>query len=450
MTSAASISQLPATALSALQREFAIYKGTGSFGVVDLQSLKPQPGTSQAPRLVVFPKSEATTLLRRRLETLPYPCTSPKSVIEAFWIDPHTLVYDRVTFDPQNVNPSTLNLWVGPTITPVQGDWPTIREFLLDTICNGDQTLFEYLLNLEAHAYQRPAEKPGVMVIFLGGQGIGKGTMQVLLRRIWGATTLLVNKVDLIVGQFNGVMERAYNIFLDEAVFHGDRRATEALKSIVTSEHITINEKNQPARQIPSVHRFYAASNATHFAATESDDRRAIYIRISDRRKGDASYWDAVYKAIQGQEAAHFAHSLSIRDISKFRPRDRPASAELTHQKLLSLTGIHKFWYEFLRNEIGSMNTSFQYDSLEWRDGGFVSTRTLLDSLELFNKGVRTYQKSASHELAEALRRLCPSMTRKRQQNKFNREHGYVLPALETARKEFEQFISGSVDWPEA
>jgi hypothetical protein len=449
MANLAIAQQAGATALAMLQREFAIFCGNGSFGVIDLKSLQPSASAKLAPRLVIFPRSEANTLLRRHLETLSVPVATPKAVIDAFWVDPATTVYDSVTFSPSPAPPNTLNLWIGPTITPTPGPWPTIQQFLRDAICSSDTALYEYLLNLEAHAMQKPQEKPGVIVIFLGGQGRGKNTYEKLLRRRWGSTTLLVNKVDMIIGSFNGILERAFNVFLDEAVFHGDRRSTEALKSVVTSEFIAINEKNQPARQIPSVHRFYAASNANHFAAIDSDDRRAVYVHISDKYQGDYAFWDRVHQAIQGAEAEHFADFLLQRDISQFQPRQRPKSQELIRQRLLSLGGIEQYWYELLLDVGPVVQEAHRLTPTQWEDCQFVATRTLLDQYELFSRGTRSYRKVGSHDLREALRKLCPSARSERKQLGGNRQHGYSLPSLATARTEFETFIGGAVSWPE-
>ena len=449
MANLAIAQQAGATALATLQQEFFIYCGNGAFGVIDRKSLQPTARDKLAPRLVIFPRSESNTLLRRRLETLGVPVATPKSVIESFWVDPATTVYDSVTFSPSPAAPNTLNLWIGPTITPTPGLWPVIEEFLKDTICSGDIALYEYLLNLEAHALQRPHEKPGVMVILLGGQGVGKGSFETLLRRIWGSTTLLVNKIDLILGPFNGIMERALNLFFDEAVFHGDRRSTDALKSVVTSEFVTINEKNQPARQIPSVHRFYAASNANHFASTEKDDRRAVYVHVSDKHQGDRNFWDRVHGAIQGAEAEHFADFLWQRDISQFQPRQRPRSQELIRQRLLSVSGIEQYWYELLLDVGPVVAEGFRITPPQWEDGQFTATRTLLDQYELFSRGTRSYRKVGSHDLRDALRKLCPSARSERKQLGGSRQHGYSLPSLATARAEFEVFIGGAVSWPE-
>ena len=85
---------------------------------------------------------------------------------------------------------------------------------------------------------------------------------------------------------------------------------------------------------------------------------------------------------------------------------------------------------------------------VEWEDDQFLATRTLLDQYELFRIGTRTYRTVGSHDLGEALRRLCPSARQERRQIGGKRQHGYALPSLQIAREEFERYIGGSVVWP--
>ena len=84
------------------------------------------------------------------------------------------------------------------------------------------------------------------MLFFQGGQGTGKGTFFELIRKIWRYTTLVVQDVKEVVGDFNGGLEQHYFVLMDEALFAGDGKSANALKSMVTEPVMRINEKNQP------------------------------------------------------------------------------------------------------------------------------------------------------------------------------------------------------------
>jgi phage/plasmid-associated DNA primase len=137
------------------------------------------------------------------------------------------------------------------------------------------------------------------MLVFLGGQGTGKGMFFRLLQRLWPRTTLVTSDVETVLGRFNSCLERSFAVCLDEALFYGDRKSQDRLKSLITEPTLTIEEKYQPKRSIGSLHRFFAASNHDHFAQVEQDDRRMVIFRVSDRFQQDTTYFGQVYSAIQ-------------------------------------------------------------------------------------------------------------------------------------------------------
>ncbi len=165
---------------------------------------------------------------------------------------------------------------------------------------------------------------------------------------------LQVNNVDTVTGTFNAALERSFIVFMDEALFVGDRRASDALKSLVTEPLIHINEKHQPARQTRSYHRFIAATNADHFKNTENDDRRDFTLRVSEIHKGDHDYWKVLYDEIENGGVAAMVHDLYAMDLSEFNVRVKPATKELLEQKLSSLPHIERWWHDCLYSERSS------------------------------------------------------------------------------------------------
>ena len=88
-----------------------------------------------------------------------------------------------------------------------------------------------------------------------------------------------------MIGRFNAALERNYVICMDEALFAGDKKSLNQLKSVVTEPEIRIEQKYQPPRTIRSYQRFFAATNHEHFAHMEHDDRRFLFLRVSDVQK---------------------------------------------------------------------------------------------------------------------------------------------------------------------
>jgi len=289
-----------------------------------------------------------------------------------------------------------------------------------------------------AHAVQRPWEKPGVMIIMLGGQGIGKGTFAKLLRAIWKATFLQVNRIKQVVGDFNGSLERAYIVFLDEAMFAGDKNSSEALKSLVTENTISINEKHQPSRQITSYHRFFSATNADHFKSTDRDDRRDFVLRVSESRKGDYEFWEAINKEIQGLGAQAFVNHLMQMDLSGFNVFAKVNTRELTEQKLQSLDKFPRWWFNCL-------SQGFFGNGGEWPE--FVSSQSIIKLFLDADQNTRTYKQFIDRDLVSIMTKICPSAQREQRMDENHRRRGYVLPSIEVARENFEKYIGDSLEW---
>jgi hypothetical protein len=439
--------------LKYLQQIFALLNMDGKLSLVDLTSIDRRTSQGVASKLCLSNMHDGELLIRRALKAK-FPSTDANSIVRQFWISPETVCCSGVEFNPAGTSDHYLNLWVGPTIKPKHGEWPLISAFLLEVLCAGDRKVYQYVLGYIAHALQRPWEKPGVMIAMISGQGTGKGTLARILRKIWSATFLHVHNIDAVTGNFNASLERAFIVFMDEALFSGDRRASDALKSLVTEPVISINEKHQPARQTGSYHRFFAATNAEHFKNTERDDRRDLVLRLSESRKGNHEYWIALNAEIDGNGVEAMVHDLLAMDISGFNVRDKPNTKELLEQKLQSLGPVPRWWHDRLyrgcldneevRESFESMDFAHEYSG--WPE--FISTLEAIQGV-IDVSGGRLYKKPSALDMARAIKELCSSAKPVQVTINSNRKRGFSLPTLAQARAEFEAYIGSEVNWPE-
>lgn len=218
--------------LQHLQTKYALINLSGEIRIVDSQQVADVFAGKQ-PEISYYKRPEGQILIQRELENLPYSC-KPKEEFNHFLVNPNTHVYSAIAFSPLPTPATTLNYWVPPPIAPKQGDWFVIQEFLQSVICDYDVALHNYVIRYLAHMLQYPEEKPGIMIVLLSGQGTGKGTFYRLLDRIWPRTTLQVSDINQVVGQFNAALERNYVIYMDEALFAGDKKSFDKLKSLIT------------------------------------------------------------------------------------------------------------------------------------------------------------------------------------------------------------------------
>ena len=190
----------PLSALSALQANFGLMKLGGKIRVIERHQVSVVLSGHSSDEIAFYEKSDGEVLMKRFLESQPIPC-KVKDTIADFWISPHTHVYTAIAFSPWTTPPSTLNYWVGASVTPSVGDWRVIRNHIHQVICAGDSILFEYLLNYLAHMLQFPEDKPGIMVVLLGKQGTGKGLFFQILQRIWSRTSWMKLSLPVTVKQ---------------------------------------------------------------------------------------------------------------------------------------------------------------------------------------------------------------------------------------------------------
>jgi len=419
--------------LPLLQAYYFLIKLGGKIWVHDRLGCAELERLDTTQKLVFYNRRDASLLMTRTLKKV-FPQGEADTVVRSFFTHPDTICYEGLEFNPAGTTAGFLNLWVGPTITPMPGSWRSIQLFLLEVICDDNPEHYDYLVAYIAHALQKPEEKPGVSIILIGGQGIGKGTLGRIFRSIWRATYLHLYKTTNVTGTFNADLERAFIVFLDEALFAGDRVSSDALKSLVTEDVIHINEKHQPSRQIRSYHRFVIATNSEHVKHTDRDDRRDFVLRVSETRKGDFPYWHDLNHEIEGEGLAAMVHDLLAMDLSVFNVRTKPNTGELIEQKLLSLEPIARWWYESLHGR----------DADTWHT--FMKTSSIIeDVVDLAGK--RLFRRPSSSEALKAVIRMCPSARKHQQQEYYRRARGLLLPELEVARAEFEAYIGGEVPW---
>ena len=439
----------PIFPLSALQDRFCLINLGGEIRIVDKQQIEAVRSGARDGEVTFYKRAEGSILMQRVLETLPV-SSKANVVIQQFIVNPGTHSFDAVAFSPLPTPPTTLNYWTGPTIKPVAGAWLDLNRFLLWVICDGNEKAFGYLKNYLAHMLQKPEEKPDIMIVLLGGQGTGKGTFFRLLHSIWSRTTLQVSDVDQVIGQFNAALERNYVICMDEALFSGDKKSMERLKSLITEPSCRIEQKYQPSRTIDSYHRFFAASNNGHFAQIDKDDRRFLFLRLSSDYQGNLEYFEKLHQLIENEDVVSaMVFDLLTIDLDNFKVRNRPLTAEHTMQKIQSLTGFERYWLEVLH--AGSISTTMG-TVIEWDEAVFISTKDLTNSYKEYDKNASRYNAIQSQQIAATLEKLCPSARSKREvihagSLEKTQVRGYLLPSIGVARTEFESSIGCKLQW---
>lgn len=351
--------------------------------------------------------------------------------------------FKGIVFDP-SVDGSVgeyMNLWRGYSIAPKPGNYPLFRELVESVLASEDAAVAAYLWKWTAWLIQNPHRQAEVGLVFRGRGGTGKGTFARTLGRLFGQHFVHVSSNHEVTGNFNAHMRDCVLLFADEAVLGGGEDAKKAvgtLKRIITEPTIRVEPKGVDSIEWPNRLHVIVASNEDWVVPADADDRRFVVLDVSDVRKEDEVWFAALDAELAGGGLAALLHDMLAMDLGDWHPRrDRPQTAALTDQKVASLTGLDKVWFECLRSgelpvgehdgaDIWLPSSSFvKHADRTWRPKEAFTTTALSALLGEPQSNHKT--KSAGMGFEQ----------RRRQKGKG--PCGYVIPRLAAARLRWDE-----------
>jgi len=239
--------------------------------------------------------------------------------------------YEKLVFQPgRDPPPKCFNMFIGWAVEPKQNDARVERWLhLIDNVANHDEAVREWVLNWVAHLFQRPYEKPGVALVIKGKKGSGKDTPFDQLNQLLGKMYYNTGTPEKsIFSNFNGMM--MYNLLFkfEEATYKDGKANEDALKYIVTTPDLDVQQKNKDSFNVANFSRFIFTTNNPIPVITSDDERRFFFIQTSDDKRGQRAFWDETYEGFKHPDfAPALLHYLLNRDISAWKPRDYPETA---------------------------------------------------------------------------------------------------------------------------
>lgn len=221
---------------------------------------------------------------------------------------------------PCAVPETTLNLYVGRAVEPVQGEYGNIRSFIRDVVCAGRYELFKFVWLWMAHLVQRPGEKPGTAIVLRGQGGTGKSSFGRILERLCAPHSLTLADQEHVTGRFAGShLGVCLLAVCTESLFAGDPKVSGKLKSLITAPTLLAEAKGLPAVQLSSFTRFYFDSNNERVVPIDGDgsERRYLVMEINDIYRNNADYFERLYREIEGDGL-----SALLFDLLAYDPND--------------------------------------------------------------------------------------------------------------------------------
>jgi hypothetical protein len=282
-------------------------------------------------------------------------------------------------------------LWRGFAYPPVQGDWTLLQHHIHDVICNGDAGSSEYLFNWMAYAIQYPDLLGEVAIVMKGERGTGKGKLAHLFGLLFGEHGLQITQSRHLIGNFNAHLRTCVFLFVDEAIWAGDKEGENVLKGLVTEPTIQIEKKHIDATVSRNRLHIMMASNNEWVVPAGNRERRYCVLQVNESHIQDSAY----FAAIDDQMLNHgglsaMMYDLQQRDLSTFNVRQFPWTDALDEQILRSLEPAMQWWVDYL----GKTYVSWAYpiratlsDSFAAANGTFNS-RSSETKLGIFLAGV--------------------------------------------------------------
>ncbi|RWN54142.1 primase-helicase family protein [Mesorhizobium sp.] len=232
------------------------------------------------------------------------------------------------------VSPTLYNMYKGFAIEPAPGDWMSYQRHAFHVVCNGDMRLFEFYMPWLADLYQNPGRKIGTALMLRGLKGTGKSIFTEPLTQIWGLRhSVKVSNLKQLTGNFNGHMDAKMLVVAEESFWGGDKQADSSIKDMITSDTMMMERKFMDAVEVSDRRRFILLSNAENVIRATPDERRYAATVVSDARRGDAAYFEALATEIKsGRIASAMLHDLLNLDISSVDLRRPPRTAALMQQ----------------------------------------------------------------------------------------------------------------------
>lgn len=373
--------------------------------------------------------------------------------------------FEGVAFDPACRIPAKarmLNLWTDWAVEPARGDWSMLKRLLLEGLCDGDEAMYEYVLNWSAFMVQHPDRPAEVALIFRGAKGTGKGTYFRSLAELAGRHGMHISSQQHFTNHFNSHLRDCIFLFADEAMWAGDKRAEGTLKALITEPTLVIEGKGKDVVVARNhLHIGMASNEDWVFPASMEDERRLAISDVNPKFRGDKAFFDALHAQMKGGGLAAMLFELKTRDITRFHPRqDVPQTTALANQKLQSLDSWDSWWYESLcTGDLGAGNGPLLGS---WTEGprSLWAVDDVKDGLELHLRkvgdryfGRRSMDTMMGQRLAKrapAVRKVrlrCPDERRDLKADTAGRVYAYELPPLQACRERFEEQLGSKLGW---
>ncbi|MEI8363386.1 MAG: DUF5906 domain-containing protein [Betaproteobacteria bacterium] len=220
-----------------------------------------------------------------------------------------------------------INLWEGWGATPAVGDITPWTDFL-DLLFASDPDARKWIEQWLAYPLQHPGAKLTTAVVLWSiKQGVGKSMLGETIGKIYGRHFRTITAVELH-SSFNAWMRDSQFVLGEENSSSDQRADANRLKSLITGNTVTINEKFQPMLELPNCANFLFTSNHPDAFHLEDGDRRFFVWEINANRMPNEFYEDFIdWRDNRGGLNSLMDHLQKL-DMTDFEPKGNAPKTE--------------------------------------------------------------------------------------------------------------------------
>lgn len=246
------------------------------------------------------------------------------------------------------------NMWQGLSVEPTPGDWSLFKNHVREIVCDGDEELFEWVLDWVADLYQDPSNPKGCAIVLHGIEGCGKGTFAEMLGSPFGTAYKHITSEEHLVGRFNAHLADTIFLFADEVVYGGNRKVAGQLKALVTERYITAERKGVDAIQFHNCTHLVVASNEDWFIPAGPQSRRWLVLDVSGKRANDREYFNSIHTQMDNGGLAGMLHELLGREITRdLRKAPETDALQIQRAQYAATDSVNDWWsYQLNRGKM--------------------------------------------------------------------------------------------------
>ena len=352
----------------------------------------------------------------------------------------HRRQHSKIVFEPGGCPPDQYNMWRGFAVDPAQGDWSLMQGHILDNLCSGNQIHYDYLLAWMARICQDPGgSRPGVAIVLRGSEGTGKGILVNNFGAIFGPHFIPIHNQLQLTGRFTEHLKSALVIFLDEAMWGGDKNAEGVLKGIITEPKRTVEPKGKDAYTVRNHANIFMASNNDWVVPAGTNARRFFVLNVSDRKMQDSDYFSSIQRQMDNGGREAMLYDLLKLDISDVDLRDFDRTEALMEQIEKTFGSVESFWMDCLKRGYCERETE------EW---GFYPAADLHQKYIEWCKDLDKRHPENNVHFGRKLRAIAKvERVKETFTDRPGRINFYQFPPLEECRRIFSEIVKVVINW---